>query len=1142
MPFQLLAEGSIAPGRKCLLLERTNQPSSGPWIGAFLYGPPGIKIRGQVSVKALLDMIQPGATVQNLGFLMLRQAPDTSQLAAFITAMLRAAERFPQRGKEHIGGFVLWLDALGDFVLDSTFALSMPREPINGPSREGPTSYRLETQTAHRVWDPGGAERLLSIHAPTTRAATLGPLGEDEGLEYVLQGTLPLSSEGGELVAELHALSVPFNGELAGCVVVRGEVQAGFRVLEPGFQHELVPAPRFGTPSQAPPGRLYHPILDPRETLAKAVVDLHLDPLAPAETLRNRLSLAPSGGSFASAYRTRLAEVLRLSPGQGAHFQAASARGGRIYFAPAGSFVASVADGDPAPLLGGLSGVEFFELRTGDQLVFSPGHNATVAYDDQDGLSFAAGPDAGLRVSWAAVVAASGSPEARAWISESERAPFFASASGAAEAGPLSFLPVPQRALPSAPEAAKPYPLLPYAALEPLAEGPGADPKLVRAFELGFVSPRRRDVLLELGPPPADQALALVHALTPQGYVATFEHGRLSALTLGQIDGHSGSQGLLRFASEGQELPARLREALFSNQQFIVMSAATEANADYQASATLSGWSFDLELPAPEAVVPGDYRTVLIIKSAAGSVEELARQPEAWTGYADFNNAALDPSGETLSAWLSTYISEAKAMYDDGNGVLGLQTFVEIVSNPAWNGFVFLRVPVDTGMLDPAIQFLLTGVDRDQFNAHHIGSAVNHAAVEAGAYAPNSAYFGLVHYLRPGTDPNRIVSNPFVPSTADFDFQLLLLDTSFESSIIASFRSVARLIVNRLFGDAIAPVSPDPRLVATNALLVYGSLQTESRVPRYAFATGEGQTSTFFPISAGFERIEIDRARISLEVGEGDATTDVARFNMAGWFGLGDRGEDFDLLSYAGIGFDNLVLTMTFPVGEDSSRATRYVLDSSRLGLSGLPERELSASERVRAATVAEAVVYRPGSLVSQLPLTATRLHTGAPGKRPGELGFGPLKTSASTGSASFEGAWYGLELGLPLGSAGALGSGPLLEAKLLLAWDAGGSGTSYASFFKLEGPGGANLSVDIQGVVKLGASAIFLSRTPLASDQEAGGQYVLQLGSIGLTVLTKTFPPAGTTNVFLAGFRDGDRRRLGWFGAYAAASQGGEG
>lgn len=1130
MPFEYLAEVSFRRGRKCVLLQRTEQPAS-RWIGAFYFAPTGIQLDG--TVTELLDAIQPASNIENLGFIVLRQPVEVDRLEEFANAMLTARERFPERGQAYIGGFVLWLDQLGAFEIGQVPAFTMPRDPVTGPAREGPTSYRLEPDVAQRVYDPSGSGRLLSLHAADLRSATLGPKGDDDGLSFVLGGSLPLRAASGGEVAGLSALSIDFTGDHAGCVIMQGAVGSGFRVLEPGFQHELRPAAGFGQDSDAAPGRLFHPLLDPAETLEGTTADLVLDPLAPADSARNTVRLAPAGGSFGSAYRTRLAEVVRLAPGADAYLQAATTRDDRIYFAPAGTFTLSVADGDPAPLVGGLSGVEYIAFANGDHMVFVPGQRAVVDYDDADGITFTSTDAEGRQVSWAAIAASSGTPETEIWVSESERSPLFASPGGEATADPIGFLPVAQRSVPTDVDAAKasPYPLLPYAAVAQMADGPGASSDVIRAFELSFISPRRRQVLLGLTGRPSGESPAVTHALTPQGYVATLKDGRMTGLTLGRIDRDSGSQGGLSFDGGDQELPAELRDAFFSNQQFIVMTAATEAVASMQATADLSGWVFSLDLPAPADVVPGDYRTVLVIKSAGPSVEELARQPEAWTGYEHFNNAQLDPTGEILSGWITTYIEEAKSLYDGGKGVVGLRTFIEVVTNPGWNGFVFLRVPVDTGALDPAIQFLLAGVDRDAFDAHHVGCAVNHAALEDGAYQPNSAFFGLVHYVRPGTEPGKVSSNPFVPSNRDYDFQLLLLDATFESSIITDFTSTARLVANRLFGDAISSTSPDPEVTATNALLVYGSLQNENGVPRYAFATGEGATASFFPISAGFERIELDRARISLETGGGD-DTDVARFDMSGWLALGDRGEGFDLLGYAGIPFEGLVLSMTFPVGEGSGRATTYALDTTGVTLGRLPERELADGERVTVATVASEVVYRPHSLASQLPVTATRLVTGKSGQSPIDLGYGDLVTTPSTGTVSFDGPWYGLELALPLGSAGALGSGSLLTARMLLAWPGGGKSIAYDSFFRLEGPGGANLKLELQGVLELGANAIFLTRT----DEDQGGQYVLQLSSIGLTVLTKTFPPAGSTNVYLAGFTDDSgRRTLGWFGAYVA-------
>src|SRR5262249_38069495 len=134
MPFKYLADVSVAPGRKCVLLERTVQAANGPWIGAFFYAPPGIKISAEIAVADVLNMIQPAGDVESVGFLILRQRADVARLTEFTNAMLAAAKRFPERGNRPIGGFVLWLDQLGAFTIGQVPALSMPRDPISGPA------------------------------------------------------------------------------------------------------------------------------------------------------------------------------------------------------------------------------------------------------------------------------------------------------------------------------------------------------------------------------------------------------------------------------------------------------------------------------------------------------------------------------------------------------------------------------------------------------------------------------------------------------------------------------------------------------------------------------------------------------------------------------------------------------------------------------------------------------------------------------------------------------------------------------------------------------------------------------------------------------------------------------------------------
>ena len=495
---------------------------------------------------------------------------------------------------------------------------------------------------------------------------------------------------------------------------------------------------------------------------------------------------------------------------------------------------------------------------------------------------------------------------------------------------------------------------------------------------------------------------------------------------------------------------------------------------------------------------------MLIIKSAVGTVEQLVGAPQAWSGRKYFNNDDLDPGGLVLSGWLTAYIQTARSLYDGGNGVVGLQTFIELVEDPNWCGFLYLNVPVDVGHLDEAIEFLLAGIDRKAFIAHHVGCAVNHTVLRGGVYQPTSSYFGVVHYVRPGSTPGAATVQPsFVPSTADYDFQVLTLDAVFANSSIGDFKSAAQLVVNKLFGDAISPSSPDTDVPATNTLLIYGAMQQHDGVPHYAFATAKGVASTFFPVSAGFERIEIDSAFV--QFGTDARGNDTARFQMSGWFALAPL-DGFDLLSYGAISFDNLALVMTFPA-DGSGPASGYAFDASGLNSANLPLSIADAASHQTAATAAANTVCRLDSLAADFPVKPAGLVIGQAGKTPADMGYRTLTVAVPTGSGTLGDEWYAMELDLGLGGLGSLGSGSLLTAKFLLAWGAGGAGgVDFAPWFKLEGPGGINLTMEIEGVIKLGAAGIYLMRTTTTT----GSCFLVELANIGITVLSVKFSAGG--------------------------------
>jgi hypothetical protein len=329
-----------------------------------------------------------------------------------------------------------------------------------------------------------------------------------------------------------------------------------------------------------------------------------------------------------------------------------------------------------------------------------------------------------------------------------------------------------------------------------------------------------------------------------------------------------------------------------------------------------------------------------------------------------------------------------------------------------------------------------------------------------------------------------------------------------------------------LFGDAVMSSSPDTKVPATNAVMIYGSMQTLNDTPHYVFATAKGASSTFFLKSAAFDRIEIDRAVVQVGNTEDSDGFRTATFQMSGWFGL--LPADFDVLSFAAIQFDQLQLAMRFKIGASST----YAMSTAGVTLSQMPARAAAANEQITAAKAAANTIYRPDSLAAGFPLTISQLMTVTDtSQTPASLGYRDLATQTPLGGSAPAAPWYGLELDLPLGGGGALSSGSLFTAKMLFSWLPNGGGeVAIQPYFMLQGPGGVNLTLEIEGVLKLGAAGIYLSRNTKK-------QFILQLASLGITVLSMSFPPAGTTNLLLAGVAQNDQRFLGWFGAYVEQS-----
>ncbi|MBS0297643.1 MAG: hypothetical protein JSR45_15140 [Proteobacteria bacterium] len=1120
------------------LFAADQQPAGGPWIGAFAYAKASQGAPSDQTLAQLVAQMGGGGPYQHVGVLVLATAPDTTKnpnsLSDFRAALLQVA------GIGAYGGLVLWLPTLGGFTS------SAPQLAFQGVGSGAQGHYQLLPQ-AFSMLALGGSGRTLFMDGRNSRGPTLGAGSDQASLSLTFPAGANLPVSFGDATPRTPAItatnvSLPLAGAAAGCLVASGALNAA-SAFELGVQYGIVSGQAL-----FPSGPMVFPVLDASETLAVATATLTLDPLG-AGGGRSRLAIAPTKGSFLSAYRTAIDEAVALAPQAGGGFAATVGFNGAIYFAPSGAFALSVPTSTASghALLCGLSGVEAITFSAGDLMTFQASAAGCFSMDPSatGGFSFTVSNLQPCAAATATVTAASAT--ACAYRCEPAQAPFF-SPDDPSQPTLLSHDGFTLKTLPVSPATA--FPLIPYAAFTPQHVGPGAVAGLVQAFETGWAAPTRAAVIQGY---PAAPVAGPTLGITPQGYIAKFDGlGGITSLSLADGDG-----GAVSFTASSGSLPDWLRDALLSPQCFLVASCAT---ADFQQyvdiSVAMSDWGFTTQPPLPSTtpskppppgpiIAPGDYKSVLIVKSAQGTVVDLVASPKLWNGcallddasdpgnaYARLNDAATDPQGLMLSSWLSTYLAQALATWNNGTGPQGLETFCKLITDPDWCGFLCLNAPVTPGALPSDLDFLLAGVDPKLLMAHHLGCTANQVRYTT-SYQQDSAFFGYVHYLRPGAPPGGAVSVPFVPSTLDYDFQLMRLEAVFENSALNSFSSMALLLVDTLFGDPVLPNASGPGPTATNAVIIDGVLQHHDGVGTYVFTTPIGMAATFYLSSQALDRTEIDRALVVQNPpgtvgGPTDPTRSAVTFQLAGWLGL--LSAPIDLLSYAALPFSNLALRMEFNKADGGNK--QFSMDLGALALTPLADAAVDPKAIVNAAMASANVLYRGDSLVASFPLRLTSFITNG-AQDPSSMGFLPLPVKNAKGQTggggSLGASWSALQLDLPLGGSGSLDASGLIDATLLFAWTPGqGSGVAAISpFIKITGPGGADLSFNLEGIIKFGAKGILLSQAPDATGAQV---FVLEFAGIGLTLFTKSFPPGGSTNLLVAGSAN---RTIGWFGAY---------
>ena len=520
----------------------------------------------------------------------------------------------------------------------------------------------------------------------------------------------------------------------------------------------------------------------------------------------------------------------------------------------------------------------------------------------------------------------------------------------------------------------------------------------------------------------------------------------------------------------------------------------------------MDGWTFQLS--------PRSWRTnstsptLMIAKFCNRSLLEMANDTSSWAwpevGMSSQVGATLLPTQTVLLDILNA------AGADDASE--SYQIFYDtVVTDPTWNGFLFLNAPVDIAELPDDLSFLVAGIDLKLFYAHHIGFSQTPFSVEGGVpVMEQTAAFGLIDYV----DTLDLYSEETIP----FGFKTMQLNVRFANAALADFAAQVELMMNDLLGAPLTKSEP----ARGNNLIINGSYQNVGGTPTYAFAlTGQNVFNTADTVLTNIEVLSVQL------VTGGDTDTD-AGVVFTTFILMGNLRfiyiEDFDLYSFGPDedGTDGYLRYTGLAIDMQFSLATPTVQTFTvHEGATGF---DLSNS------------IARESSLVNKFPLSVSSLIASpnlseeeeGTGQTPEDMGYTSI--SAPLDQVPMTPSWYGLQFSLDMGTFGALTGSVSFKISILAAWQKGAGQTDPPMYLGLSLPnipaiGG---SFPLQGVLKLGFRS-FQFETYI-SDGTLG--YKLRLKRFALSVLVWSFPP-GNSDIVLFGDPNDPKGSLGWYAAY---------
>ncbi len=840
------------------------------------------------------------------------------------------------------------------------------------------------------------------------------------------------------------------------------------------------------------------------------------------------------------------------------------------YLTPAGQFGLTL-DGvatlpDSVQMLCGVTGTEFLSVKLGgapDSLDFVPAQPAYLIPSAADTKTKPVYLDGIATTSYGRIVTKAGG-----YVSQPERAPLFKQAGtqaamlkGEAPASGLNvhildFYPVDSWL---ASQTAPPTPLAPYAGV-PFATDPNIKLDQFIGMESNALNPTRANLYTSMPPPKTLAAAAAdetpTKAMTPQGMIAELSG---TPPTWNGLDMAISDAGPLVMGDMGPSI----QKAVQQNQIFTVISVNPNTTDDpldravklfdFTASDLKIGdWTFNLDpgtLGAPDGTPP-----IFIMKFYPdSSIEDLVGDTRLWSQADTFNT---DPDG--IQTYLQQVIADAKkAVYGDGEDPDTdsiYWNFVQIVTDPGFNGILAVNCNIELSQLPTAIKAVLGGMKDPGiagFRAHHAGVSINNTDPDATTPTlARSAMFALVDYEKAGDSPPPGLS-------IEYNFEVEYLRALFTNSELRTFECKINLTINNLFDtevqqeeekkDEPAPEPPGDAAAdggdSGNTIVITGSYQANSTSGddassgegvysfvaegdfTYEFADKEGE-----PNNKYLKQIELTKLQFSFDQETAlvppkpDTMLISAHFGIWGSLEFNEL-EVLDLFSFEKLEFSDLGIDVAFelttPKGEQPSTDNlklSFAPGNLRLDLGATKEREGG------------------NSLTKLIPFKLKSfLYSQHADETIESLDYYSL--GAVAGQDKLHDTFnYALVFDLDLGSMGGLvGSLSAFKFSILIGWLSGKEG-GVAVGVQLPQVDG-KLEIKIQGVITISIEQFNLEYATSTEPK----MLVLGMNNCYVEIFGTRIPPKGLISFGLFAPTEG-ADQIGWIAAYNLGEDGGGG